>query len=237
MKTLELLKDLEKYAVFDFTVFRQLIGNDSAYARLYLHRLKKKGYIFKIMRNRYTTQKDPLIVASRIIWPSYISLWSAIRYHNLTEQLPHNIWVITTRKLSRKEISFGGAKIIFVHTKPKYFSGYTKIMISGFEAFMAEPEKAIIDGMLFRKISFSELAFIVKVNLKSLNIKKLVNFAIETQNNSLIKRLGFLLDALDMDYYSKFKKGIDNAFVPLEYLMPPAGEKDKKWQVIKNVVI
>lgn len=238
MKTIELLKKLEKYAVFDLSIFRQLAGADGAYARLSLHRLKEKGYVSELMRNRYTAQKDPLVVASRIVWPSYISLWSAIRHYNLTEQLPHDVWVITTRKSSRKDIRFGGAKIIFVHTKPKHFFGYTKAMIGGFETFVAEPEKAIIDGMLFRKISFSELASIIRGNIgRRLHAKKLASFAIETGNKSLVKRLGYLLDALGMDYHSKLKKSIDNAFVPLEYAMRPTGEKDKKWRVIKNTTI
>ncbi len=238
MKTIELLKKLEKYAVFDLAIFRQLAGVDGAYARLSLHRLKKKGYVSELMRNRYTAQKDPLVVASRIVWPSYISLWSAIRHHNLTEQLPHDIWVVTTRKSSRKAVQFGSAKIIFVHTKPKYFFGYTKAMIGGFETFVAEPEKAIIDGMLFRKISFSEIASIIRGHLKRrLHAKKLVSFAIETGNKSLVKRLGYLLDAMGMDYHSKFKKNMDDTFVPLEYAMRPAGEKDKKWRVIKNTAI
>ncbi len=234
MKTIDVLRELEKYAVFDNTIFRSITGKDSAYARLYLHRLKEKGYIFEVKRNRYTLKKDPLIIASRIVWPSYISLWSALRFHNLTEQLPHDVWVITTRKLSGKTVMSGNTKIVFVHTKPKYFFGFKKMMLGGFEVFMAEPEKAIIDGMLFRKISCSELAFIIRENFRSLDIKKLVNFATLTENKSLIKRLGYLLETSGANYHSKLKKYIDNAFIPLEYGMPAKGEKDNKWRIIKN---
>ncbi len=237
MKTIDVLKELEKYPVFDNTIFRSITGKDSAYARLCLHRLKEKGYIFEVKRNRYTLKKDPLIIASRIVWPSYISLWSALRFHNLTEQLPHDVWVITTRKLSKKTVMSGNTKIAFVHTKPKYFFGFKKMMLNGFEVFMAEPEKAIIDGMLYRKISFSELAFIIRENFRSLDIKKLVNFATLTENKSLIKRLGYLLETSGANYHSKLNKYIDNAFIPLEYGMPAKGEKDNKWRIIKNQLV
>lgn len=237
MKTLELLKKLEMYATFNLATFRKLAGASTAYAPVYVHRLKKAGYVRELQKGTYTVHKDPLIVASRIVWPSYISLWSAIRHHNLTEQLPQDVWVITTRRLWRKEISFGDAKIIFARTKPRYFFGYKKTTISNFEVFVAEPEKAILDGMLLRKISFSELAGIIKNNIKTLNIKRLVSYAIETKNKPLIKRLGYLLDESGIDCHAKFKKWIGDSFVPLEYSLPPKGEKDKKWMIIKNVML
>lgn len=237
MKTIELLKNLEKYAVFDARTFRQLAGASPEYAAVYIHRLKRKGYIRQLQKNKYTVQSDPLAVASRIVWPSYISLWSAIRYHNLTEQLPQDVWVVTARKLFRKSVRFGNAKMIFVNIKPKYFFGYRKIMISGFEAFVAEPEKAVLDGILLRKISLSEIAEVIKKNIKTLDIKTLAKFALETENKSLIKRLGFLLDKLGLDYHSKFKKHISDSFVPLEYALPAEGEKNGKWKVIVNAKI
>ncbi len=235
MKTHELLKKLEGYATFNFTTFRKLANSSHAYARVYIHRLKKAGYLYELQKGTYTIHKDPIIIASRIIWPSYISLWSAIRYHNLTEQLPHDIWVVTPRRLWRKEISFGDAKIIFIRVKPQHFFGYKKMMISNFEVFMAEPEKAILDGMLLKKISFSELAEIIKNNIKTLDMKRLISYAIETKNKPLIKRTGWLLDDLGIDHYAKFKRWIGNAFIPLDYSLPSKGEKNKKWMVIKNV--
>lgn len=238
MKTLELLKKLENYAIFNLATFRKLAGGGStAYASIYIHRLMKAGYVFKIQKGTYTVHKDPFVVASRIVWPSYISLWSAIRHHNLTEQLPHDVWVVTPRRLWRKEVLFADAKIIFVRAKPRYFFGYKKIMISDFEVFMAEPEKALLDGMLLKKISFSELAGIIKNNIKSLDAKRLVSYAIETRNKPLIKRLGYLLDETGMDCHAKLRGSINNSFVPLEYSLPTKGEKNKKWMIIKNTVV
>ncbi len=237
MKTLELLKKLERYATFNFATFRKLTNSNSDYARVYIHRLKNAGYVLELQKGTYTIHKDPFIIASRIVWPSYISLWSAIRHHNMTEQLPHDLWVVTSRRLWRNGISFGGAKIIFVRIKPQYFFGYKKIAISNFEAFMAEPEKAILDGMLLKKISFSELAEIIRNNIKTLDIKRLISYAIEMKSGPLIKRLGYLLDKLGIDHYTKFRKYLKGSFVPLDYSLPSKGEKDKKWMVIKNAAI
>lgn len=237
MKTVEVLEALKKYAVFDLNTFRHVIGKEHSYAKLLLHRMKKKGYIFEVQKNRYTLCKNPFLIASRIVWPSYISLWSALRYYNLTEQIPHDIWVVTTKKTRKKGIKYMNANILFIHTKPKYFFGFKKTISNNFETFIAEPEKALIDSMLFRKISFSEIAFVIKNDYKNLNIKKLVGFALKTENKALIKRLGYLLEKLNMDYYLRLKKYIYPAYTPLEYNLFPEGKRVEKWKIIENVVI
>jgi len=237
MNKIELLKRLEKYVVFNSTVFKNLVGKDKGYSKLLLHRLKKSNYIFEIERNRYTMHKDAFLITSHIVWPSYISLWSAIRYYNLTEQIPHAIWVITTRKRKKKTIRYLDTEIIFVLTKPKYFFGFKKVDLKGFEIFVAEPEKAIIDSLLFRKISFSEIHSIIKVNIKNINTKKLIDFTLRTNNKTLIKRVGFLLDKLGFDYYKKLKNYIYAVYTPLEYNLPSRGEKNKKWRIIENVTV
>ena len=82
MKTLSIIKKLEEYPTFNIDTFANIIDNDKTYAKVYLNRLKKRDVVKQIQRNVYTLQEDPLIIASRIVWPSYISLWAAFRYHN-----------------------------------------------------------------------------------------------------------------------------------------------------------
>lgn len=237
MKTALMLRNLEKHVVFDTNVVRGFVKKNTSYTNLLLHRLKKAGYIFEIERNKYTVHKDAFLIASRIVWPSYISMWSAIRFYNLTEQIPQSVWVVTTRKRRKKEINFANASILFVLTKPKYFFGFKKIDFKGFEIFIAEPEKSIIDGILFRRISVSEIFFILKNNLRSLNASKLLNYAVKTKNKALIKRLGFLLDKLGLDYHSKLRKYVYCPYTPLEYNLPPRGRLNKKWKIVENVKV
>ena len=86
MKKIELLKELEKYPVFNIKKIRDISGKDSNYAKLLVYRLKKDNLIYEIEKNKYTLQNDIFVIASRLIWPSYISLWSALNYNKLTEQ-------------------------------------------------------------------------------------------------------------------------------------------------------
>jgi len=235
MKTISVLKALEKYVMFDVNIVKSIIKKDIPYTRLFLHRMKRAGYIFEVERNKYTVHKDAFLIASRIVWPAYVSMWSAVRFYNLTEQIPQFVWVVTTRKKRRNKINLANTTIFFVLTKPKYFFGFKKIDYKGFEIFIAEPEKSIIDGVLFRRISASEIFFILKNNLKSLNTNKLLTYAIKTKNKALIKRLGFMLDKLGLDYRNKLRKYIYHPYTSLEYNLPPKGELNEKWKIVENV--
>ena len=235
MKKISLLRDLEKYHVFNLKTVKEITEKDSSYAKLLVYRLRKEGLVFEIEKNKYTTKKDPILVSSNIIWPCYISGWSALRYYNLTEQLPQVIFVITTRSRKKRGIDFNNEKIVFIKIKPKYFFGYQKKIYQNFNIFIAEKEKALIDSSLFRKISFSEISDIVKNNIRTINIKLLVNYLIKIKSKSLAKRFGFLLDKLGIDRYNELKKFIDFKYIPLDYAVPQKGKKNKKWRIIENV--
>ena len=235
MKRIDLIEKLKKYPVFDLRIVKNTTGKDSNYAKLAVYRLKKSNLISEIERNKYTTNKDSLIIASNIIWPCYISCWPALRYYNLTEQLPQVISVITTKSRKKKRVNFNNTTIAFIKTKPKYFFGYKREWHGGFNIFIAGKEKALIDSALFRKISFSEISSIVRNNTGVVDTNLLAEYLLKIRNKALIKRFGFLLDKLGIDNYNKFKKLIDLKYVPVDYALPKEGKKDKRWRVIDNV--
>ena len=235
MKTLQILKKLEEYPAFNIDTFANIIDNDKTYAKMHLNRLKNRGIVKQIQRNVYTVQEDPLIIASRIIWPSYISLWAAFRYHNLTEQIPNRISVVTTRSKSRESIQTTNTTIIFEKIRPSWFFGFSKIKIQDFEVFMAEPEKALIDAVLLKKISTAEIYFLLKENIKNISTKKIVNYILRTKNHALAKRFGWMLESLGCNYAKRLEKQTYKTMIPLDITRPIAGLNDKKWGVIVNI--
>jgi len=235
METLQIVKKLEEYPTFNIDTFANIIDNDKTYAKVFLNRLKNRGIIKQIQRNVYTVQEDPLIIASRIIWPSYISLWAAFRHHNLTEQIPSKISVITARSKSRKNIQMMNTTIIFEKIRPSWFFGFSKIKIQDFEVFMAEPEKALIDAVLLKKISTTEIYFILKENIKNISTIKIVDYIIRTENHALAKRFGWMLESLGCKYVKRLKKQTYKTMIPLDITRPITGLHDKKWGVVVNI--
>lgn len=238
MEKIKLIKELEKYPVFNLKILKEIINKNKDYAKLVLFRLKKDKLIKEIEKNKYTTQNDPFIIASNIIWPSYISCWSALRYYNLTEQLPETFSVITPKTRKKRKIEFDNVKIVFIKIALKYFFGYKKEIYNGFEIFIADKEKALIDSALLKKISFSEICDIIKNNKKEIDFNLFLSYLIKIRNKALIKRFGFLLDKIRINT-GKLEKLIDFKYISLEYAIKAKikTKRDKKWRIIKNVDI
>jgi predicted transcriptional regulator of viral defense system len=173
----ELLAALKRYPVFTAKDIANVLNTEMEYAYLVAHRLKKARRIFEIEKGKYTLEEDAFLVASWIVWPSYISCWAALNYYGLTEQLPFTIHVMTTRRRKKKTIFYGNTKIEFVKLKKSAFFGFQRVFYQGKEVFIAEKEKAIIDGIATRKMSIEEAVSLIKNNLRKINRKKLFFYA------------------------------------------------------------
>lgn len=227
MKAIETIKMLEKCPIFTFNEFVRMTGNKQAYARTCLYRLKKKGLILRVERGKYTAFDDPMIFSSRIVVPSYISFWTAIRFYGLTEQLPRDIMLASPKP--RKDLEFKGTRIRFF--KMKQIWGYAKQRYRDFDIFVAEKEKCIIDSLMLRNVPFDEIAKAIETGELDGNV--LAEYAKKSGNKTVIKRLGYLMEAFGIDA-SELKDCLDNNYVLLDWHGPKAGKKDKKWKIIIN---
>src|SRR3989344_4609957 len=115
MKTIELLKILQAYPLFTENDISKILNKNPAYIKNLLYRIKKRNLIYQIERGKYTLYDDPILFASSIYTPSYISLWTAFRYYNLTEQLPKTIFIMVPKP--RKSLKFQNTLIKFIKTK------------------------------------------------------------------------------------------------------------------------
>lgn len=225
MKIIELLKSLKKYPFFTFNDFVRETKLSTKYAWLSIFRLKKEKLIFEIEKGKYTVFGDPMIFASLIVTPSYISFWTALKFYNLTEQLPEDIMVASPRV--KKPIT--KSRIQFFKTKNIW--GYKKQRYEGFDIFMAEPEKAIIDSLLLKNVPFDEIAKAIKT--KEFNADTLINYIIKTKNRTLMKRAGYIMDYFGFNT-GKLLNYKDNNYVILDWNYKKQGKKNKKWKIIEN---
>lgn len=124
-------------------------GIPSNYARLLVHNLTKKGKIFRVEKGYYATVNNPFVVAGLIVFPSYISMYSALYLRGLLSQIAFAIQVVTTKRRKNKKLFFADTPIEFYKIKRDYFFGFEYIMYDGFEIPIAQPEKAIIDIFYF----------------------------------------------------------------------------------------
>lgn len=194
MKTGELLVKLGERVVFSPMDVEALIGKKRNYAYLLLQRLERAGLIYRIEKGRYTCHKDSLLVASRIVWPSYISCWAALQHHHLTEQMPSVIEVITSRSRKKRKTNFMNVTIEFSRFAVPHFFGYDKIFYKNFSILIATKEKALLDAFFLKRLSPTEFKEIVKNNKKKISISKLKKYA----------------KKFSKTFFSKIKKMVEN---------------------------
>ena len=106
--------------------FREMLleGIPYNYAKRLAHLLVKKGKVRLIEKGKYATVDDPFLIAPFTVFPSYISMHSALYLNGLLQQVPFTIEIVTTRRKKRAEIFFNGSKIKYYRIRRDYFFGY-----------------------------------------------------------------------------------------------------------------
>jgi predicted transcriptional regulator of viral defense system len=140
---------LNNIRIFRLNDVVKIINKPKHYATIFLSRNKE----LKRAENGlyYTKEATEYEVASKIVNPSYISLISALRFHNLTEQMPNVIYILSNKR-HRPVNNLNGFKVEFRTIKKSLMFGYQKFD----DTFVATPEKAVIDMIYLR--SFIEYA-------------------------------------------------------------------------------
>ena len=234
MRTIDLLDRMRRYPVFDRETFASLAGLEPPSASARLSRLVQDGRIARLWRDAYTVHNDPLQVATHLAFPSYISLWYALNHHGYTLQVPHEISVMTTIRTFRPSIEFQGMRISFTTISPSLLFGYQKLTLGGQEVFMATPEKALVDAVLLRRISPSEIHSIMEDNIDILDIPKLIGYVLDTGSGTLAKRMGYMLTILGHEVYGQLGDLVYPTVVPLDTTLPPRGKTDDLWKLLDN---
>lgn len=230
MKAIEFMK-LKRFEKPLFTVndISKLTGKNKNYLKVYLYRLKKKNIINELERGKYYfSETEPLAIASNVIFPCYISFFTALRYYNYTTQMPKTIFVACLK--SKKQIK-NEYEIKFVKLSKKRFFGYKRERFHEKFIFIAEIEKTIVDSLFLPEYCPIDEIFNA-INKKEFDIKKLLNYTKAMDSMVLLKRLGYMLDISGIDIRKKVK--INNKFDLLNPFLPKSKNKNYKWRIIVN---
>lgn len=234
MRTIDLIQRLRRYPVFDRETFASLADLEPASASSRLSRLVRDGRIERVWRDAYTVQRDPLLVSTHLAFPSYVSLWYALSHHGFTLQVPHEISVLTSVRTYRPYIEYEGMRIAFITIHSRFLFGYQKLVVGGLEVFMATPEKALVDAILHRSISPYEIFSIMKDNIDSLDVPRLVDYVKEAGSGVLAKRMGYMLTILGHEVFGQLGDLVYPTVVPLDTTLPSSGRTDEKWRILDN---
>jgi len=221
----------EGVVIFSLKDAARIIRKPPSYTKLFLSRLAKRGKILRVERGKYCLRStSELEVASNLVYPSYISFLSALAFHKLTTQIPVQVQVACARQ--KENIIFGNVRIEFVKLKKSALFGFKRVG----NVFVAEPEKAIIDGLyLPGYLPLSEIFYALKQG--ELEVDKLREYADRLGSSVVKRRIGFLLERAGVKESISLKNAKSTRYALLNPLLTRKGKKNRKWMLLINEVL
>ena len=234
------------------------VGLKDAYLVEALHHLRRNNWIVSLRRGLYALSSTvpgvaaahEFEVAMALVTPAMISHWSALHHHGLTEQIPRDVFVLTTTDASvprsRKDRAerFGGGflagdtKYRFVQVKPDRFFGGEQRWIGEARVAMTDLERTLLDGLSRPRHcgGFAEVLHAIQVAMDRLNIELITSYAIRL-GAPTVKRLGWMLDTLDVpgSELARLAALPIKGYCKLDPTGPRKGSCNSRWMVQENL--
>jgi len=168
--------------------------------RRQLSRWTKAGRLYQLRRGLYALsppfqkiKPHPFLIANHMMRGSYVSCQSALAHYGLIPEHVPVVTSVTTARPGRWETPLGVYE--FRHIKTGLFRGYRLIEPSpGQQAFVASPEKALLD-LIYLQVGGDSPLYLRELrlqNLDSLDLEKLQRQA-DLANNPKLQRAAGLV--------------------------------------------
>lgn len=238
----ELLVNLEGAKVFTPHDIIQILGCSRNYSYQILSRLVRKKIAKRVARGKYVLlslqgmdKTDLLSQASNLVWPSYISMWTALGRYHLTESLPNKIHVVASRQ--RKNTTLEGVEIVFIKLSKEGFFGYAR----SDGVFIADVEKALLDSLLLPQYAggIREVFKCLRNAWPNLDRKKLVDYALRMDSKVLAQRLGYLIEKggleIEEGLLEELHQAVGQSYSKLDPNLGKGGKFKNRWKLMVNV--
>lgn len=220
------------------------------YAKVIISRLAKKKWLTQIEKGKYLIipleagkesiyTEHEFIIASELVQPYYIAYWSALNYHHMTEQVPFTVFIATTKRRKNKKIH--GVSYEFVAISKRKFFGYSAASIAGKDVLISDREKTVADCLDHPEYcgDITEAAKAIWNARGELDFEKLLEYALKMKNGAILKRLGYLLQKLEIkipaDIDKKIRQNISNGYAVLNPSGKKKGKHKSEWKLLVNV--
>ena len=164
--------------------------------------------------------ENALIIASHLVSPGAVAYWSALRFWNMTEQLPRVQFIQTTKR--KRSVSIQGVDYRFVTVSEKRFFGTVSRQIEGQSINVTDREKTLIDAADRPDLSggIVQLAEGMSTASSQIDWEQLTDY-LKNGRWAVAKRLGYVLEFPGLpipnrDQISQWQPMISKGISPLE---------------------
>ena len=191
------------------------VGLSDDYVLESLHHLRRNDWIVPLRRGLYAVcwpvpgvaGVHEFEVAVALVQPAAVSHWSALNYHGLTEQIPRQVFVLTTTDVTvpRKRASeigdrrsgyrVNGTVYQFVQVRPDRYFGAERIWVGDARVSITDLERTLLDGLAMPQHcgGFGEVIHAFGEALPRLDVERIAEYA-RRLGPAIAKRAGWVLE-------------------------------------------
>ncbi|MGB3073888.1 MAG: type IV toxin-antitoxin system AbiEi family antitoxin, partial [Chitinophagales bacterium] len=238
---------------FDYNdALKALPGTKDSTIRELLGDMTKRGLLMRVKDGLYyiipfeqdpeTFMPDWHLLAEYLVKNAeyYIGYYSAMEIHKLITQPSLKEQIVVSSQIRPSEILIRNINFQFIFHNNKHFFGSKKIWLDDYNKVLcSDLEKTIIDCLFKPDYAggIVEVARALHVSKEKINFNLLLDYAKKFNSQAIIKRLGFLLETLEiktkiLDDLQKLKT---RSYVVLDTELPKTGKRSSRWSIQQNV--
>ena len=248
----KLLFTLEEKEISVFTSkdAKKILGTGSAAVLLVISGLKQKGRIRQIEKGKYLLiparagieghwTEEARVIVPHLIDEYYVGFWTAMNLWGMTEQIIHTVFVVTPKRKKKRILEFENQRYEFVTLSKKKFFGFVEAKTDKLKFNISSKEKTIIDGLMHPEYcgGIPEVTKSIWNIRDELDWQKLLEMAKKVEINVVLRRLGYLLDLLEIEtsISKSIKKNLQG--YPYHYLDPISHKKRLEYSKEYGLII
>ncbi len=238
---------------FDYSEAKQALpaSSDSALKQL-LSDMVRRGLLMRLKKGLYYVipyEEDAdsfmpdwhLLAESLTVGVEhYIGYYSALHIHNLITQPSLKEQIVVDRQLRPSAIKVKDVTFQFIYHNKDHFFGAKRTWIDSYNKVLcSDLEKTILDCLFIPAYAggMVEIAGAIYASKDRINFEKLLEYTRRFRSQAVIKRLGFILEILDIetDIIQHLQKMKSASYVLLDTELPKTGKMKSRWSINQNV--
>jgi predicted transcriptional regulator of viral defense system len=233
-----------------YEVFSDMSANQ---IRVLVKRMTDEGLLMRVREGVYylipyeqdseTFMPDWHLLAEPLTGQNhYIGYYSALQIHQLITQPSLKEQVVVNKQIKPSEIELKSVKFQFIYHNKKHFFGYKKTWIDSFNrVWCSDLEKTIIDCLYKPDYAggIIEIAKAIFTVREKINYTKLLDYTIKFDSQSVLKRLGYLFELLQINtpIIEELQKNRSSSVSLLDTESPKQGKILSRWNIQQNIDI
>lgn len=233
----------------------EVLAVDGAKASRITGYLASRGWLARVRRGLYvpvpleaTTpgewRADPWLVAARVFEPCYIGGWSACEHWGLTEQLFREVLVVTARPQRRSAVRLQGADFHVVGRQRTALFGTRPVWRGRERVEVSDPSRTVVDVLddpaIGGGIRHAADVVVEYFTGEHRNDDRLLAYVERLGNRTVFKRLGYLLEAVEIDAAELIKVCFERksaGISPLDPSIESKGKITRRWNLRVNAKV